>query len=136
MIAETHLRRELSFSFLQLDLYPVGEDIAALLSGGARPHIGCTVIALPRPSLTGDGSASCTSSVVNLTGHKDEALCRRAAEALCKRYGVTVTCSGGFHKDRMTPGEIREVLDALREMLEQDLVATPDTDGRASPCIC
>ena len=117
MIPETHLHRKLSFSELRLDLYPVGEDIAAVLSGGDRPHIGCAVLAVPRPSLTGDGSASCTSSVLNLTGHKDEQLCRFAAETLCRRYQVPVTCTGGFHKDRITPEEIREITDTLRELL-------------------
>ena len=72
-------------------------------------------MAVPRPSLTGDGSVSCTSSVLNLTGHKDEQLCRYAAETLSKRYGVTVTCSGGFHKDHITREEISEVANALRE---------------------
>ena len=117
VIAEQRLMKELSFSTLRLDLYPVGEDIAAVLCGGDKPHVGCTVLAVPRPSLTGDGSASCTSSVLNVTGHKDEQLCRYVAETLCKRHGVTVVCTGGFHKDNITPEEIREVQNAVISLL-------------------
>ena len=36
-----------------------------LLYGGQSPHIGCTVLAEPRPSLLGDGSVSATASVLN-----------------------------------------------------------------------
>lgn len=113
MITEQHIKKELSFSALHLDLYPVGEDIAAILYGGDKPHVGCAVLTVPRPSLTGDGSVSCTSSVLNVSGHKDEQICRYAAETLSRRYGVTVTCAGGFHIDGITPeqiGEIQEVL--------------------------
>lgn len=52
----------------------IGEDILLYVKGGEKPHIGCTVIAVPRPSLSGNGQTSATSSVLNLTRHKDEAL--------------------------------------------------------------
>lgn len=116
MIAEQHLKKKLSFSTLHLDLYPVGEDIAAVLYGGDQPHVGCAVLSVPRESLNGDGSASCTSSVLNVTGHKDEQLCRYVAETLCKCHGVTVVCTGGFHKDNITPEEIREVKSVISSL--------------------
>lgn len=117
MIQMRHLEKELSFSRFSLDIYPVGEDIAAVLSGGERPHIGCAVLALPRPSLTGSGAVSCTSSVLNAAGHKDEAVCRQTAEALCRRYNAAVTCTGGFHQDNITPEQIEELKKALEELL-------------------
>ena len=54
----------------------IGEDILLYIQGGDKPHIGCTVMAVPRPSLSGNGERSVTSSVMNLTGHKDESICR------------------------------------------------------------
>ena len=30
----------------------IGEDLVLTLSGGEKPHIGCVVQAVPRPSLT------------------------------------------------------------------------------------
>lgn len=118
MIHEQHLTAALSFGELRLDLYPLGEDLSVHLYGGERPHIGTVVLAVPRLSLTGDGSVSCTSSVINVTGHKDEALARLAAETLCRRVGVVTTCAAGFHQDEITEDQIREVIAALEAQLE------------------
>ena len=71
----------------------IGEDLVLTLSGGEKPHIGCVVQAVPRPSLSGDGTISVTSSVINLTGHKDEFLCRRLAENRCRETGKVVGCT-------------------------------------------
>ena len=43
----------------------IGEDVLICLKGGERPHLGCVVQTEPRVSLTGDGSVSATSSVLN-----------------------------------------------------------------------
>lgn len=104
----------LSFGELTVEACKVGDDIAVLLYGGGRPHIGCTVLAVPRPSLKGDGAVSCTSSVINLTGHKDELMCREIAERLCRKYDRVCVCSGGFHKDDISEEEIKELMAALR----------------------
>ena len=58
----------------------IGEDVLICLKGGERPHLGCVVQTEPRVSLTGDGSVSATSSVLNFPGHKDEVICRWMAE--------------------------------------------------------
>ena len=64
---------------LALSARAVGEDLLLCLSGGTRPHLGCVVMASPRPSLADPEKRSATSSVLNLPGHKDEALCRALA---------------------------------------------------------
>ena len=79
---------------------------------------GCTVIAVPRPSLSGNGQTSATSSVLNLTGHKDESLCRTLAEMVCCASGKNVACSGGFHMDQITLQQIQEVEAAVRKLGE------------------
>ena len=119
LAAPLHLEENLSFSTLHLDIFPVGEDLSVLLYGGDKPHIGCTVLAVPRLSLSGDGSVSCTSSVINLTGHKDEQICRYAAETLCKKYQAAVSCTGGFHVDGITSGQIRELMEKLDVILRK-----------------
>ena len=106
----------LSFSEAHVTVSRLGEDVSLLFSGGERPHIGCTVLALPRPSLTGDGSVSATSSVINVTGHKDGAVCRYLAEEVCKKTGRTVVCTGGFHVDGITPEQIAEVTEAVKAL--------------------
>ena len=88
----------------------IGEDLVLTLSGGEKPHIGCVVQAVPRLSLSGDGTISVTSSVINLTGHKDEFLCRRLAENRCRETGKVVVCTGGVHMDHITGEQIEELL--------------------------
>ena len=119
MITEKHIRRDTPAGEIFLDIYPAGEDIAAVLTGGERPHIGCAVMSVPRGSLTGDGSISSTSSVLNVTGHKDEYICRMVSEELCRKYNALSVCTGGFHTDAMTQERISEVLDAVRSMLSE-----------------
>ena len=47
-------RKELSCSYMEAGAAFLGEDILAFIQGGDKPHIGCTVQSVPRPSLTGN----------------------------------------------------------------------------------
>lgn len=105
----------LSFARITISAEFLGDDILIAVSGGDRPHIGTAVLAVPRPSLTGDESVSATSSVLNVTGHKDEVICRMLAEKAARKYGATVVCAGGFHVDDMDAGQIEEVVSAVRD---------------------
>jgi hypothetical protein len=100
---------ELSFSKIVIAISDVGNDKLVMVSGGDKPHIGCAVVAFPRPSLTGDGTVSATSSVINVVGHKDEAICRAIAEKIASKYDCIVTCTGGFHVDNITPEQLQEI---------------------------
>ncbi|MEQ2369634.1 hypothetical protein WMO28_01525 [Blautia sp. CLA-JM-H16] len=95
-----------------------GEDVLICLQGGDRPHLGCVVQTEPRKSLTGDGSVSATSSVLNFPGHKDEAICRWLSEKIAASLDRRVICTGGFHKDGITKKEIIEVQEAVQRIAE------------------
>lgn len=103
----------LSFSKIVISTELLGEDIFITVAGGDKPHIGTVVLAVPRDSLKGDGSVSTTSSVLNVTGHKDETVCRMLAEKASKKYGVTAACTGGIHVDGLDERQIREVVSAI-----------------------
>ena len=113
---EKVIERELSFAKLTIKFTKVGKDYHILLQGGDSPHIGCTVLALPRPSLKGDGRPGSTASVINVTGHKDEYLCRYLAEEMAASRNATVVCTGGFHVDGITEEQIGEVQRAVEEI--------------------
>lgn len=102
---------------LTVEISQLGEDYHVLLAGGTKPHIGCTVLAVPRPSLTGTGKLSSTSSVINLPGHKDEQICRYLAEQLASQNNAVVVCTGGFHMDNMNPRQISQVMEAVQKMV-------------------
>lgn len=117
-------KKNLTFAQITVQITRLGEDYCIAVWGGGKPHIGCTVLAIPRPSLTGDGSRSATASVLNVTGHKDEQICRYLAENIAKRTGNTVVCTGGFHMDDATEEQIREVIKAVEE-LEKEILPVP-----------
>lgn len=98
---------------------PAGEDSITVLTGGETPHIGCAALAVPRLSLSGNGETSCTSSVINIIGHKDEILCRRIAEALSIHYGIAVTCTGGVHFEKITAEQITLIQDSVSGLIGQ-----------------
>ena len=108
----------LSFSEITIQISKIGNDYQILLFGGECPHIGCTVLAVPRNSLTGNGTSSSTSSVLNLTGHKDEFLCRLLAEKISAKEHSIVSCSGGFHVDHITQEQITEVYETVQHFAE------------------
>lgn len=110
------IEKKLSFSELTVEITQLGDDYMLTLAGGEKPHIGCTVLAIPRPSLTGSGEMSVTSSVINVTGHKDEAICRLLAEAVAVKKGAVTVCTGGFHMDHIQKEQIDEVITAVQEI--------------------
>ena len=129
-ISEKRIERQLSFARMSVTVCRLGEDCHLLIQGGDRSHIGCTVLAVPRPSLSGDGTMSCTASVINVTGHKDEYLCRYLAEKTAAGLGVVTVCTGGFHTDHITEAQLKEVMAAVKELGEEIvMILKGDHDG-------
>ena len=106
-------RKQIAGITIEIQETRIGDDIVLILAGGDKPHIGCVVQAVPRPSLTNDGSISVTSSVLNLTCHKDEFLCRKLAEKRCRETGRIVVCTGGVHIENITKEQIHKLLEEI-----------------------
>ena len=86
-------------------LTKMGNDYALTLQGGTKPHIGTTVMAIPRPSLTGSGM-SATVSCLNRLGHLDDIIAQDIAKRLASATQSVVVCTCGIHIDNATPKEI------------------------------
>lgn len=114
-----NIDEQFSFGSLSLQAQRIGDDLQILLWGGSRPHIGCVVLASPRPSLRGDGQMSSTSSVINRSGHKDEQICRAVADQVAAATGRTIVCSGGFHIDGIQKSQIQEVQEAVQQVTRE-----------------
>lgn len=110
------IEKEVVNTNLKVSAGKIGKDILICLEGGNVPHIGCVVQAVPRPSLKEDGSMSATASVLNLTGHKDEFLCRKLAEKICSGTGCVTVCTGGFHLDEIKKEQIEDVIQVVDEV--------------------
>lgn len=112
-------KKALSFAKLEIKVMQLGKDYNIQIEGGEVPHIGCTVLAVPRPSLKNDGTVSVTASVINVTGHKDEVICRYLAEEVSRRKAAVVVCTGGFHMDGLRETQISEIVAAVKEMARE-----------------
>ena len=113
------IKRALSYTEVSVAVKQIGADYCIEVQGGERPHIGTVVMSVPRPSLTGSGEISVTSSVINITGHKDEHICRYLAEQTAQYSNAVVVCTGGFHVDNITDGQLQEVLECVKDIGEE-----------------
>lgn len=107
--------------WLELSASRIGKDLLLCLKGGDEPHLGCVVLAEPRPSLQDAQKKSVTSSVINRVGHKDELLCRELAEQLAAICGCTVVCTGGVHVDNAITEQIEWIRKQVRILGEKML---------------
>ncbi len=86
-----------------------GKGINIFLGGGESPHIGTVVISQPRLSLRGNDAVSCTTSVFNLVGHKDDVLAIPLGESLCKQLNQVIVVSAGVHIDGASERDIARI---------------------------
>lgn len=102
------------------DVILMGRDYALAVYGGDTPHVGSVVMAVARPSLTGEG-ISVTSSVMNGIGHKDEEVGRVFAETVAREKNCTAVCACGIHIDNITPEQITIVKEGCMRLLQRVL---------------
>jgi len=108
---------------MSLQATPVGEDLCVILSGGDVPHIGCVTLSLHRSSLSDGKKSSCTTSVLNLVGHKDDEIIGYISQRLSTVLQRNVVVTGGIHMENITGEEI-QVVKTLAEQLMERLVFT------------
>ncbi len=89
-----------------------GDDIVIVVTGGSRPHVGSVVLA--QPSDQGRGAVSC--SVLTIPPHKEEAVARPIAEAVCKTSAQVTVVTAGIHEDRLDAEGVRIYLDLAEKM--------------------
>lgn len=92
-----------------LTLQDTGNGINGLLIGGEEPHIGGVVLALPRPSLRGEGW-SADVYITPVPGHKDVEVARTVAAALAREFRCTVVVTAGIHSDHLSPEELNQMI--------------------------
>lgn len=106
---------------LTLDVTRMGRDLAVCLHGGDRPHIGAVAVSRPRPSLRDPKRVSATTSVIALTGHKEDGLARELAQTMAAALNTVVTLACGIHLDDITPGELDQTVRLANQLVTQAL---------------
>lgn len=96
----------------------VGNDICVIVSGGDSPHIGAVALSIPRPGLKDPDSTSASTSVLTLTGHKDDELARLVSRELASKLNRNVITTCGIHLDDIEPKEINDVINIIMESVK------------------
>lgn len=92
-------------SFLSLTLWDTGSGFHGLLTGGEKPHVGGVALAVPRPSLTGEGWSS-DLYLTPVPQHKDIELAGPLADQLARLVCQPVVITAGVHTDALTAEEL------------------------------
>ena len=103
---------------LRCEITRMGDDCLISLGGGDKAHIGSTAMAVPRPSLTGEGR-SATVSTLNRLGHKDDFLANPIAHGVASRMDCAVVCAAGVHVDDATPQQIQAIQAAVPDVVNR-----------------
>ena len=85
-----------------------GYQCLLVLGGGEKPHIGGVVICEPGKS----------TQAIRLEGHFDDIVLQPLAEAVCKKYKVTVVAVGGVHVNNASQEEIDLLVENCKQLLK------------------
>ena len=120
LVPDTHTTLSLTTGRItvQAELLKVGDDLNVALSGGDMPHIGCVTLSISRPSLADAGKASATTSILNVTGHKDGEAAQHMSQRLCTALQKTVVVCGGIHVEAIQPEEIQTVMEMVQRLTD------------------
>mgnify|MGYP005851073091 CR=1 FL=1 len=94
-----------------------GAGLVVTITGGDGPHIGAVGLGIPRPSHRDPARTSATSSVLSLTGHRDDELAKPLAEEAAARLGHPVVVVVGVHVADATEADIALLSDNVRQTL-------------------
>lgn len=83
-----------------------GDDLIVCICGGEKEHVGAVALAIPRPSLADPKKISASTSVLCLTGHKEDEIARDGALQLASHLNCTVVLTVGLHVDFAKPEDI------------------------------
>lgn len=101
-----------------------GPDLVVSVGGGAAPHVGCVVMAVPVQPKPGRSSWAASTSVLTIPSHKEEPIARGIAERLAVELMSVVVVTAGVHDDNLDRAGIEDYLDLgvkLGEELEVQL---------------
>lgn len=98
------------------------EGISITITGGEKPHVGGTVLSVPRKSGAGD-HMSCDTWICPVPGHKDTEIAVKVAETVCRGTGQTVGVIAGIHINKAQQRELEILVDnavmATRLLVDQ-----------------
>lgn len=107
---------------VSLIIMDTGNGLNGLLTGGGKPHVGGVVLALPRPSLSGEGWST-DVYVTPVPGHKDVDVARIVAEELARELQCPVVVTAGIHSDHLRTEELNEIISHCNTLTQTALAS-------------
>ncbi|MCX5894817.1 MAG: hypothetical protein NTZ51_03155 [Proteobacteria bacterium] len=95
---------------IEAELKRIGNDILVSVWGGTKPHIGSVAVATPRQSLKDPAKISATSSVITMSGHKDDVVAKLFAEKIAAVCNGTSIVTAGIHIDNASKRDIETIV--------------------------
>ncbi len=117
--------RQVGTATIRMYGIPLGEDLCLVLSGGDRPHMGAATLSQPRPGLRDSREKRAATSVLALTGHKEDELFRQLGGKAAAEIGGNVVVCGGIHVENASVSTIGEICTKAEEMLAELLKRFP-----------
>ena len=111
-----HIEFQHEVCTIHIDVITMGDDITVCLYGG-MPHVGTCILAIPRPSLSGNGISS-TLSCINRTGHLDDHFAAGIAKELSRERNCAVVCSCGIHIDNANEQQIKSITASQNDIVK------------------
>jgi len=97
----------------------IGDDLQVSIFGGDRPHIGAVAVSYRHPSLKDRQIDDVTTSVLAITGHKEDVLARNAAHRIAAETGLTTSVNCGIHLEQISEDEILIVMDLVEQLVDE-----------------
>lgn len=104
---------------MEASVRPLGPDLLVAVWGGTHPHVGAVALAIPRPSLRNKRKTSATSSVLTLSGHKEDVTVKVVSETLASALKKNVVVTAGIHWDNLKPEEINLIVNLTIKLSEK-----------------
>ncbi|RMF96472.1 MAG: hypothetical protein D6734_03625 [Candidatus Schekmanbacteria bacterium] len=89
----------------------LGNDLLISLYGGTKPHIGAVALSVTRRSLKNRKKKSASTSILTLTGHKDDLIAKSVAEKVSTELGRNVVVAAGVHIEKAKDEEILKIIE-------------------------
>jgi gallate decarboxylase subunit D len=113
---------------IEATVVATGNDFVVVFGGGEKQHIGAVSVGWAHPSLTQNGTTSSSSSLICLSGHKEDLLARTAALELSRYVGHTVAVTVGIHIDAATVVDIATLESNFHLLLEKIIIWYKEVD--------
>lgn len=98
------------------DLVMFSNDVVVTVYGGDLPHVGAIAVSIPRPSLANALVTSASTSVLTMTGHKEDEAAKTMAHQIASALNKKAVVTAGMHWDKADEALIQLVVDNCRDL--------------------